>query len=105
MHRKILNIISPIIICSIIVIAGCSKKSSTPAAKTKADFLVTSTWKYSTAGIDNDGNGTIDVSLPAGTIETCVTDNTITFKSDKTGIIDEGATKCDASTAQTSPFT
>jgi hypothetical protein len=82
--------------------AGCSK-NSTPA-KTKTDIITTSAWKYSTAGVDTDNNGTIEVTLPAGTVPACVTDNTITFRSDKSGTIDEGASKCEASAPQNSPF-
>lgn len=87
---------------SVFFVAGCSKNTT---EKTKSDYLVSSKWKYSSAGIDLDGNGTADQAVPSSLVETCLTDNTITFKSDKTGSIDEGPTKCDASTAQVSPFT
>jgi hypothetical protein len=105
MKRKISQLTNLVIAGSILFASGCSKNSSSTAVKTKSDILVSSTWKFSTAGVDQDNNGTIDVPLPAGTIESCITDNTITFKSDKTGVIDEGATKCDATAPQTSAFT
>lgn len=85
-------------------IAGCSKSGGN-SEKTKSDYIAASAWKFSSAGIDLDGNGTIDQPAPATLVQTCLTDNTITFKADKTGSIDEGATKCEASSPQVSPFT
>jgi hypothetical protein len=84
--------------------AACSK-SSKDNVITKTDLITTSKWKFSEAGLDNDGNGKIDVQVPASAIEACVLDNTLTFKSDKSGIVDEGATKCATTDPQTSPFT
>ena len=105
-YRHFMNLTSPklfnfIIAASLLFVAACSKSSS----KTKAEYLVTSAWKYSAAGLDLDGNGSIDVIAPVSLVEACLTDNTITFKSDKTGSIDEGPSKCDASDAQVTPFT
>ena len=104
MKKKISGIFYLIIAGSFLMIAGCSKSSSS-TAKTKADIIATTTWKYSEAGIDADGNGTIDQPAPASLVMACLTDNTITFKADKSGSIDEGATKCDATVPQVSPFT
>jgi len=85
------------------VITGCSKKSSAQT-ETKMQLVTAAPWKYDTAGIDLNGDGSIDESLPSGTIPTCVLDNTLTFNSDSTGQEDEGAVKCD-STNQTTAFT
>jgi len=87
------------------VVNSCSKKSSSATAQTKTQLITASPWKYDTAGIDVDGNGTIDAALPSGTIPSCITDNTLTFNTDSTGIENEGATKCDSASAQTSTFT
>ncbi len=103
MQRKISKMFYLIIAGSVILFAACSKSSAT--AKVKADYIAASTWKYSESGIDADGNGTIDQPAPSTLVMPCLTDNTITFKSDKSGNIDEGATKCDASNPQVSPFT
>jgi hypothetical protein len=84
-------------------LSSCSKKSDPVASK--ASLITTSTWKYSDAGIDQDANGTIDSQFPAGSLQACQTDFIITFKSDKTGIMDEGAAKCVATDPQTTPFT
>lgn len=90
-----------VLLCCISSIA-CSKSST---KKSKTELISSSTWKYSQAGLDNNGDGTIDVAAPSSLVEACVIDNTVTFKSDKSGIVDEGATKCATTDPQTTPFT
>ena len=69
-------------------------------------MITASTWKYSDAGLDMNQDGIKESNLPPGfTLTACETDNTITFKSDNTGIIDEGPTKCNSTNPQTVPFT
>jgi hypothetical protein len=82
---------------------GCSKKSS--PAETKTQLITASAWQYDTAGIDLNGDGTIDEALPDTVIPVCVKDNTLTFTSDSTGVENEGAVKCDSASPQTSNFT
>lgn len=91
-----------LVLSSSVIISACSKKTD---EITKAVLLTTSTWKYSEAGIDADADGKIDQTLPTGTVTTCQTDFILTFKSDKTGTLDEGPTKCLASDPQSTPFT
>ncbi len=86
------------------IINSCSKKSSSPS-QTKTQLISSSAWKYDTAGLDLNGDGSIDEALPANTIPSCVTDNTLTFNSDSTGIENEGAIKCDTTAPQTTSFT
>ena len=94
------------ICCSIfLIINSCSKKSSSSTTQTKMQLITASAWKYDTAGIDLNGDGIIDESLPGGVIPSCITDNTLTFNSDSTGVQNEGAIKCDSSAPQTSNFT
>ena len=89
--------------CALVIsLAGCKKGNSAP---TKTELLAKASWKYNNAGLDLDRNGTADAPVPAGFLQTCDTDNTITFNADGTGIADEGATKCAAGNPQTSPFT
>ena len=78
--------------------------SDTPA-KTKTQLLTKSAWRFDHAGLDLDNNGTIDSPIPAGILQTCDTDGTITFNANGTGVGDEGPTKCDASDPQTANFT
>jgi hypothetical protein len=97
-----------ILICSSIflIINSCSKKNASPSSgQTKTQLITASAWKYDTAGIDLNGDGTIDEALPGGVIPSCIKDNTLTFNSDSTGVQNEGAIKCDSAAPQTSNFT
>lgn len=87
----------------VIIAAGCSKEKS--KGENKTDTISQSSWKYQSATVDQDNNGTGDFPVPPGTFQTCETDNLITFKKDGTGTIDEGPTKCNAADPQTISFT
>ncbi|MEJ7768819.1 MAG: lipocalin family protein [Chitinophagaceae bacterium] len=92
------------VVLGCLCLAACSKSGSSKE-KTKTELISSTSWKFSQAGIDPDNNGTIDIPAPAALIEPCVTDNKVTFKSDKSGTVDEGAIKCNAADPQTSTFT
>jgi hypothetical protein len=80
---------------------GCSKDNDgNDGASERMQLITSAAWKYDNAQIDYDKNGTGDMALPAGLLEDCDKDNIITFKSDGTGTIDEGATKCDVGNPQ-----
>jgi hypothetical protein len=83
------------------VFTACKKKDGPP---TKTELLDEKPWVYNTAGVDQDNNNTIDQTLPSTYMQPCAIDNSYIFKSDGTGTIDEGATKCNTTTPQTSPF-
>jgi len=86
------------------IFTACGKKN--PVSEiTKTVLITTSTWKYDNAGIDINGDGTSDSPLPPTVLMACSTDNLINFKSDKTGTVDEGPTKCSTTAPQTMPFT
>jgi len=88
------------------IIYGCKKDDDDKdVTKERIQFITSSSWKYDTVGIDTNKDGKPDQPLTGFTIEQCDKDNTITFKSDSTGILNEGATKCSASDPQTTPFT
>ena len=87
---------------TIISITACKKGGG---AKSNTELLTQTTWKFDNAALDVDRNGTPDSPVPPGFLQSCDTDNTLTFKSDKTGVVDEGATKCDPAGPQTIPFT
>jgi hypothetical protein len=79
------------------------KKSDDP--NTNVQLVTSASWKYDTVGIDTDNDGKINQALPAGYgVVTCDKDNTITFKSDSTGVLNAGATKCNAADPQTTAF-
>ena len=93
---------------SLVVLGSCQKDDDgnpAPSPKTKQELIASSAWKYNDAKIDSDNNGTGDVALPAGVVESCQTDNTILFASNGTGTVDEGPTKCNATDPQKIPFT
>jgi hypothetical protein len=75
-----------------------------PSGSTKTQTLTQASWKFESAGIDQDKNGTMDADI-SSQINACVKDNTVKFEPNNTGTSDEGATKCPTSPSQTIPFT
>jgi len=88
---------------SLLGLAACSNKDD--SGPTNTELLTSATWKYKNAGVDVNNDGFIDTGVPPGYVGDCDKDNLLTFKSDGTGILDEGATKCDPGEPQTKPFT
>jgi hypothetical protein len=90
------------------IIYGCHKNddnNNSNNLQTKMQLVTSASWKYDTVGLDTDGDGKPNSPLPPGYgIDDCDRDNTITFKSDSTGIQNEGAVKCNASDPQTTAF-
>ncbi len=87
----------------LVLAASCSKNDSTPEDKTKV--ITTGTWKYDRSGMDFNLDGVAESDLPPGYLQSCDTDNLLTFNADSTGVVDEGLTKCDAADPQTVNFT
>jgi len=89
-----------------VVLYSCQKdddKKDNNSNQEKIQLITSATWKYDTAVIaDNSGNPL--TALPPGIIQTCDKDNTITFKSDSTGTLNEGTTKCNSADPQTTSF-
>ena len=76
---------------------GCKKESNSPST---LDLITSDTWKFNRATASGINVTTL--------IDACIRDNTITFtraSSGNTGVVDEGATKCNAAAPQTIPFT
>ena len=84
---------------------SCSKDDDDDDPVTNVELISSSAWKFDTAGIDANGDGTIDAPIPDDMLESCDTDNTILFRTDGTGTIDEGPTKCDDANPQSVGFT
>jgi hypothetical protein len=101
--KKSLFILTIRLVLFCLIINSCSKSNS--VQKTKMQLLTQSTWKYDTAGVDLNGDGTIDAAFPAGYLQDCEKDNLLTFNNDSTGTVDEGATKCNSADPQTVDFT
>ncbi len=86
-----------------LLFAGCDKdKNNDP---TRTELITASAWQYDNGGVDQDRNGTVDISFSSGILPTCVLDNKANFNANGSGVADEGTTKCQASDPQTSPFT
>jgi hypothetical protein len=86
------------------VVFSCKKSSSGGSSNNNVQLVTSATWKYDTATLDYNKDGKPDLPIPPGQISPCVLDNTITFRADSTGTLDEGATKCNSGDPQTTPF-
>jgi hypothetical protein len=90
----------------LIAFYACKKSKTENPAPTKTALITTQSWQYESGGIDQDRNGSIDISLEStGQAQPCLLDNTGAFHTDGTGLADEGATKCSPTVPQTNPFT
>lgn len=96
MKKNFLALILPVLV--IISFASCKKDSK----KSNMELITQSAWKLQTVGIDNDKNGTVDLE---DAIDACTKDDLTTFATNGTGVVDEGATKCDPLDPQTTNFT
>ncbi len=85
---------------AMITFSACDKEDE----PTKSEDATRSSWRYDNAGLDGDKNGTIDQSITAQ-LQPCMKDNILTLSANGTGVVDEGATKCDANAAQTTAVT
>ena len=92
-----------IMLGSILIQSSCSKDEDSGPSKT--ELIVSGAWKFNKSGVDVNNDGFIDAPVPPGYIVDCDKDNTLTFKNDGSGTLDEGANKCDPANPQTSPFT
>ncbi len=90
-------------------VIGCHKEPDTTTTVTKTGLISASAWTYQDAGIDANRDGAVDanssfsVLLPS-LVPSCRTDNSILFKKDNTGTVDEGSSKCNAGDMQTTTF-
>jgi hypothetical protein len=84
--------------------SACSKSSSGSSGPSANTVLITqATWKYDTSGIDLNKDGIVDIGDT--TVPVCEKEYTYLFNKDSTGILTEGATKCNPSDPQTENFT
>jgi len=83
-------------------IFSCGKDDPKPeAAETKTDVLTKASWKYESAFIDANRDGTTDFPIPPGFFDDCVLDNTVTFAANGTGVVSEGTDVCSGAPATT----
>jgi Lipocalin-like domain len=94
------NLLTPaILVIFALTMGACSKNSD---KKSNMELLTKSVWKYQIIGIDADKNGEVDAEDP--NFEACSKDDTYLFKTDNTGVFDEGGSKCDPADEQTASF-
>lgn len=86
-------------------IGGC-KKEETSAPKSKTELLCAHYWKAAALTVNPplDIAGT-PISDLFATFDPCEKDDLVKYNTDKTVIYDEGATKCDPSSSQTTSST
>jgi hypothetical protein len=68
----------------------------------KLKLLTHSPWKYERAGFGSDGDGIFNALDPR--IAGCEKDNTVIFRKDGSGTLQEGAIKCKLSDPDSLPF-
>ncbi|MET0300965.1 MAG: lipocalin family protein, partial [Flavitalea sp.] len=90
---------------ALLSLAACKKKNGEDPPPTTSENITASAWRYDKAEVDIDLNGTADFPIQESMLESCERDNILTFRSNNTGTIDEGAEKCDASDPQSLDFT
>ncbi|HEY4060391.1 MAG TPA: hypothetical protein VGM30_00745 [Puia sp.] len=104
MKRQPIPALSLAALFSTILWTACTKShSNTPGTSAQVTLITQTSWRYDTSGVDLNKDGIVDIGGDT-LITTCEKDDIYTFKSDSTGAIDEGATKCHVSDPQTVPF-
>jgi hypothetical protein len=93
-------LLSLICLCFLV---SCDKDDNNNQAN-KKDLLTASVWVYDNGGLDANKDGTAELPFSMLGIQTCMLDNKGTFKTDNTGINDEGPTKCDPMLPQQTTF-
>jgi hypothetical protein len=80
------------------------KKSSESETKSKTTLLTQQAWKIKSIGIDLNKDGIAEGDATAY-FSACQLDNSWLFKSDGTGVGDEGLSKCEPGDPQSANFT
>ncbi len=83
----------------LITIAFCACKKDNGSSATKTELLVAGKWQLTGANFSESGVTVFD--LYSTVMTSCQTDNFYTFNSNNTVTVDEGATKCSDTAAQT----
>lgn len=93
--KKYLPFLIVTLFAALNLFSSCKKDNDDPP-KTKRELLVQASWKYKSATVGG---------LPYTSFPSCQTDNTLSFNTAGTGVVDEGASKCNGGDPQTNPFT
>lgn len=95
--KKHFRILFTALTLGLFILSSCEKDDD-PEPKSRTVLISQASWKYAAATYGG-------AAVPAGTFLACQTDNVITFSAAGTGVLDEGATKCNAADPQTRNFT
>jgi len=95
-----------LIILAVFLFSSCKKEEKDPEPnptplKTKTELLISSPWKLVATTVDPAIAGTSDLYAE---MEACEKDDLVKYEANKTGIYDDGATKCDPTDPQTEVF-
>lgn len=93
--------ISLLLLGCLVISFGCKKGSS----KSRTELITSATWKFESAAVDANMDGVAESPVPPGYLEDCDLDNTVLLKTDGSGVVDEGGTKCDLNNPQTIDIT
>lgn len=96
MKKNLFSFLFPVLF--LLTMVSCSKDSK----KSNTELLTQAAWKLVSVGVDSDKNGTIDLE---DAVDACTKDDLTTFAVNGTGVVDEGASKCDPLDPQTTTFT
>jgi hypothetical protein len=78
-------------------LSSCKKDDATTPAPSKTDMLTAKSWKVTDVKVS--GQSIYNTAL----FQACDKDNLVKFNTNKTATFDEGATKCDPTSAQSRP--
>ena len=95
---------------AVLLFAACSKKKENPTTppsttKSKKDLVVDGKWQWSAFAFVMNNNGKDSLVDAWSQVKDCDKDDIMTYSANGTGVIDEGATKCDPNAAQTKNIT
>lgn len=94
--KKQFLVLTGIFAALLFTIASCGDKNDTPP-KTKTQLLTQGSWKFKTAAV-----GASDFS---SALQSCQKDNILTFSTNGSGNVNEGASKCSGSDPDNNRFT
>jgi hypothetical protein len=83
-------------------LGACKKNNETGPDASRTDLLTAKSWRMSAATITVGANKPTDEYAAT---QACERDNFIKFKTNKSVVVDEGATRCDPSDSQTQEST
>jgi hypothetical protein len=82
---------------------ACKKNTSSSDSSSRLTLIAQASWKFDTSGVSLYKDGTVNIGDT--TVQLCFKDKTFQFNKDSTGIMNNGALKCNSTDPQTVAFT